>query len=326
MIAIPLDKVRNIQNTYQKQIELQRTNALTKLTTLLNESLSNEDKEYLEFVINKFKKQNDNILLWDLKKIKKEIEKSDFKRVPTKIKKDKNGKEYTAKTGIRDKIIACLDYKGLRSTFYPNYFNDIGIKSCVYCNSQLTIVANKRHAKFEVDHYYSKSDYPFLSITLCNLYPACASCNGSKSAKKINFELYTNDISKTKKSDYKFKLASNSKAKYLVTRDKNTIEVEFEEPNYESNEFEKFNNVFHIEGIYKTQNDLVEELLIKSQIYNESYIKSLKTGFQKLNLNPEIFKRIIVGNYTQDVDIHKRPMSKITMDIARELGLIDMVE
>ncbi|OWP82567.1 hypothetical protein BWK59_15220, partial [Flavobacterium davisii] len=273
MIAIPLDKVRNIQNTYQKQIELQRTNALTKLTTLLGRGLSNDDKEYLEFVINKFENENDNILLWDLKKIKEELEKSDFINVPTETKTDKNGKEYIVKTTIKNKILTCLDYKGLRSTFYPNYFNDIGVKACVYCNSQLTIVANKRHAKFEVDHYYSKSDYPFLSITLFNLYPACASCNGSKSAKKINFELYTNDISKTKKSDYKFKLASNSKAKYLVTRDKNTIEVEFEEPNYESKEFEKFNNVFHIEGIYKTQNDLVEELFIKSQIYNESYIK-----------------------------------------------------
>ncbi|AUX16954.1 hypothetical protein AQ623_00515 [Flavobacterium columnare] len=123
-----------------------------------------------------------------------------------------------------------------------------------------------------------------------------------------------------KPSDYKFKLASNSKAKYLVTRDKNTIEVEFEEPNYESNEFEKFNNVFHIEGIYKTQNDLVEELLIKSQIYNDSYIKSLKIGFQKLNLNPEIFKRIIVGNYTQDIDIHKRPMVKLLWILQGNLG------
>ncbi|WP_444647554.1 hypothetical protein ACSLMO_07785 [Flavobacterium columnare] len=326
MIAIPLDKVRNIQNIHQSEIETQRKNALNKLNELKKGSQTTKDQEYLEFVIDKFENEIDNILLWDLKRIKGEIEKSDFINVPTEIKKDKNGKEYIVKTALKDKILACLDYKGLRSSFYPNYFNAIGIKACVYCNSQLTIVANKRHAKFEVDHFYSKSDYPFLSITLCNLYPACASCNGSKSAKKIHFELYTNDISKTKKSDYKFKLASNSKAKYLVTRDKNTIEVEFEEPNYKSNEFEKFNNVFHIEGIYKTQNDLVEELLIKSQIYNESYIKSLKIGFKKLNLNPEIFRRIIVGNYTQDIDIHKRPMSKITMDIARELGLIDMVE
>lgn len=323
MIAIPIDKVRNIQNAYQTEIETQRKNALEKLNRLIKEGHSNDDKEYLEFVINKFENQKDNILLWDLNRIKEEIDNPDFKNVPTEIKKNKNGKEYIVKTAIRDKILACLGYKGLRSTFYPNYFNDMGIKACVYCNSQLTIVANKRHAKFEVDHYYSKSDYPFLSITLFNLYPACPSCNGNKSAKKIKFELYTNDISKTKKSDYKFKLASNSKAKYLATRDRNNIEVEFEEPDYESNQFEKFNDVFHIEGIYQTQNDLVEELLIKSQIYNESYIKSLKIGFQNLNLNPELFKRIIVGNYTEDIDIHKRPMSKITMDIARELGLID---
>lgn len=316
MIAIPLDKVRNIQKAYQSEIDMQRQNALDELNVLNSERHTVVDKEYLEFVISKF--ENDNILLWDLNRIKEEINKIDFKNVPTEIK---NGK--IRKSVIKDKIINCLGYTKLRSSFYPNYFNDIGIKACVYCNSQLTIVANKRHAKFEVDHFYPKSDYPFLSISLCNLYPACASCNGTKSSKKIEFELYTDDISKTKKSDYKFKLASNSKAKYLVTREKNIIEVEFKEPNDESSKFEKFNDVFHIEGIYRTQNDLVEELLIKSQIYNDSYIKSLKISFQKLNLNPEVFKRIIVGNYTEDTDIHKRPMSKISMDIARELGLID---
>ncbi|UOX32724.1 hypothetical protein LXD69_11800 [Flavobacterium sediminilitoris] len=318
MIAIPLDKVRNIQKAYQSEIDMQRQNALDELNVLNSEKHTVVDKEYLEFVISKFENQNDNILLWDLNRIKEEINKIDFKNVPTEIK---NGK--TRKTGIKDKIIKCLGYTKLRSSFYPNYFNDIGIKACVYCNSQLTIVANKKHAKFEVDHFYSKSDYPFLSISLCNLYPACASCNGTKSSKKIEFELYTDDISKTKKSDYKFKLTSNSKAKYLVTRDRNNIEVEFEEPDYKSNEFAKFNDVFHVEGIYKTQNDLVEELLIKSQIYNESYLNILKSSFYKLNLNPEVFKRIIIGNYTEDIDIHKRPMSKITMDIARELGLID---
>ena len=52
-------------------------------------------------------------------------------------------------------------------------------------------------------------------------------------------------------------------------------------------------------------------------------IKILKTNFSKLGLSPELFKRILVGSYTEDKDIHKRPMNKFIMDIAKDLELID---
>jgi hypothetical protein len=51
-------------------------------------------------------------------------------------------------------------------------------------------------------------------------------------------------------------------------------------------------------------------------------LKTLKFNFNKLSLHPELFKRTLVGNYTEDKDIHKRPMSKIVMDIAKDLDLI----
>ena len=317
MISIHNSKILSVQDLYKTKIEKQRTNALNKLNDLNRVKSAGVDKEYLEAVIYLFESNHD-ILTWDLKKI--EQEKILFKSVPTEIR-ESNGKSKEFKTVIKNESIDCLGYKNLRNSFYPKYFNDIGIKACVYCNSQLTITANKKSAKFDVDHYHSKDDYPFLSISLFNLYPSCASCNRLKSTKKIKFELYTDEIGKTNLSDYKFKLEPNAKAKYLSTKNKESIEFSFEEPIYPS-EYKKFNDVFHIEGIYKTQLDLIEELIIKSQIYNENYLKTLKNSFGELNLHPELFKRMLVGNYTEDKDIHKRPMSKIVMDIAKELELI----
>lgn len=318
MISIHNSKIKIIQTNYKKAIQTQRTNALIKLTNLNLTLPAGDDKIYLESIIDLFE-NNTDILTWDLEKI--HLEKSNISHVPFDIRVV-NGKPKEFKRPIKNEIIKCLGYKNFRNSFYPKYFNDIGIKACVYCNSQLTITANKKFAKFDVDHYHSKDEYPFLSISLFNLYPSCASCNRLKSTKKIEFELYTDDIAKTKKSDYKFKLESNAKAKYLTTKDKNSIEFTFSEPGYSTLEYEKFNNLFHIEGIYKTQLDLIEELIIKSQVYNPSYLKSLKNNFSKLNLHPELFKRMLVGNYTEDKDIHKRPMSKLVMDIAKELELI----
>ncbi|MDW5288876.1 hypothetical protein [Formosa sp. PL04] len=325
MIAIHVDKVRSIQFNFFNEIEEQREIAITKLKKLNKKTTNLKDKTYLEEVILLFD-SNPDILLWDSIKINNEKDK--FSSLPTYPKTSKTGKVTLCKTEIKDKILTALGYRNLRSSFYPMYFKEIGIKSCVYCNSQLTIsakkssVTNDYSAKFDVDHYHSKSEYPFLSICLFNLYPACSSCNRIKSDNVVEFELYTNNRIKAIKSDYKFKLTAYSKAKYLITKDPKDIGFTFYEPTPSNITAKTINDVFHIEGIYQTQTDLIEELIIKSQIYNKSYLKTLKYNFDKLSIQPELFKRTLVGNYTGDKDLHKRPMSKLVSDIAKDLGLI----
>jgi 5-methylcytosine-specific restriction endonuclease McrA len=323
MIAIHKNKVEAVQAIFLDEIKIQREKAIEKLDALHAKTFDFNDKAYLESIILIFK-DNTDILLWDLDKINSK--KGVIANVPLRAKVYKNGTTKQVKSPIKNSILVALGYKLLRSSFYPNYFKKIGIKSCVYCNSQLSITAVKckdvYSAKFDVDHYHSKDEFPFLSINLFNLYPACASCNRAKSNNIIEFELYTKDASKTTESNYKFKLSPSSKSKYLTTREAKDIDFTFSEPIYNVVGAKKFNEVFHIEGLYETQKDLIEELIIKSQIYNKSYLKTLKSNFTKLSLHPELFKRTLVGNYTEDKDIHKRPMSKIVMDIAKDLDLI----
>ena len=333
MIAVHKNIVNAVQSTFKSEIEQQRLLAISRLNDLNAITLAGPDKVYLESIIALFT-NNLDFLLWDAEKLK--YKKDSIGPIPL-VPKIVNGIHVTVngipkyvKSKIKDKILLKLGYKGLRSSFYPKYFKEIGIKACIYCNSQLTISAIKNakkefSAKFDVDHYHSKDDYPFLSISLFNLYPACASCNRLKSTNPIEFELYSDDASKVKKSSYKFKLDSKSKAKYLTNKNSNEIEFSFEEPPYNLG-IKKFNEVFHIEGIYQTQLDLTEELIIKSQMYNSSYLKTLQDNFSKLNLHPELFKRTLIGSYTEDKDLHKRPISKLVMDIAKELELIKKID
>lgn len=209
---------------------------------------------------------------------------------------------------FKDILIEMIGYKNLRKNFYPKYFNGLGIKACVYCNSQLTIVSNGSSAHFEVDHYLPKDKFPCFAISFFNLYPVCGSCNKRKLNKKVEFELYK-DNSKT---DFLFKIERSSLANYLVSNNISDIDILFEDSN-DSN----FENVFRIEGIYNTQKDIAEELILKSKIYTESYKKSLQESF-KLNIG----KRIIIGNYSEEDEIHNRPMAKFTQDIAKQLGLV----
>jgi gamma-glutamylcyclotransferase (GGCT)/AIG2-like uncharacterized protein YtfP len=237
---------------------------------------------------------------------------------------------------FRDKVLALLDYEGMRSSLLPSFFARIGIKSCVYCNSMLTISANsyldlkKKNnftikAKFQTDHSISKSDYPSLSISLFNLYPVCGPCNNVKGIKEVPFELYSSNPNLTTKSLYSFKLKRGCVAKYLISKDPKDLVVYFMDPKKNNRSIiskGSFQDTFDIEGIYETQMDIVEELIYKSKVYNDSYKKKLTKSFSKLFTNASLSNRILVGNYTEPMNIHKRPMAKFTQDIARQLKLI----
>ena len=323
MIAIHQDKVKAVQYNFTAEIESQRNKALIKLININKNQFSPIEKDYLINVINLFKVNSPiKIIECTPNEIVNQI--ASIGKIPTNSRFQKNGKP---KKKLKAFILQALNYTVLRNSFYPKYFKEIGIKACVYCNSQLTITAKKTSnndysAKFDIDHYHSKDDYPFLSISLFNLYPACSSCNRSKGTDIIEFELYTDVTAKTIESEYKFRLSAYSKSKYLTTKDSKEIEFTFEEPAYSILNAKTFKEVFHIEGVYQTQDDLIEELIVKSQIYNKAYLKILKSNFSKLSLHPELFKRTLIGNYANHKDLHKRPMSKLVMDIAKDLDLI----
>lgn len=239
-------------------------------------------------------------------------------------------KFHGSKTDIffKNCLLDKFNYKDRRSSFYPKVFNNVGIKSCVYCNSQLTVtiskvVENKQvdySARYQLDHYYPKDKYPYLSVALFNLYPVCASCNLRKSNKDYNdFELYTNELSKSK---FRFNISNFSIAEYLRTDDIEKLEISLES----DSSVKRHDEFFRIKDIYDTQKDVAAEIIDKSLKYNSSYKKALNSAFGALNISNELVNSYILGNYTEPHDIHKRPMSKFMQDVGRQVGLIAEID
>jgi hypothetical protein len=96
------------------------------------------------------------------------------------------------------------------------------------------------------------------------------------------------------------------------------LKIGFDDKSTGSNE--KFK--MEIKAIYSQHVDVVEEMVWKAKIYNQSYQNSLRAAFLKYHPSPADFNRFILGNYTNPKDIHKRPLSKFVQDIARQLKLI----
>nr|WP_321232353.1 hypothetical protein [uncultured Psychroserpens sp.] len=316
MISINKIKVESLIKAFESEIDIHHKEALNNLKNLLakNRYLKSKESSYLRLIIREF--QKNNFVSCPLKDMETLIDK--IRVVPAKRKIKFAGK--SKPSYLKDEILNALDYKGKRSSFYPKYFQSLGIKSCIYCNSQLTITIQKiknpieYKAKFQVDHYYPKDKYPYLSIALFNLYPTCASCNLAKSNNPFDFKLYDNKINTNL---YQFKLNKKSKAKFLITRDIEDLEIVFTKignPQYE--------DIFNVNEIYHTQKDLAEEIILKALAYNETYREDLKDIYRNYRINDELINRLILGNYSNPEDIHKRPMAKFMQDIGKEVGLI----
>lgn len=272
--------------------------------------LKRVEEQYLDKLIEEF----EEIVLANPKEIK--LFKDDFDAIIHSDNMASNHKEF------KNELLNRLGYSKLRNNFYAKYYEGIGVKACVYCNSQLAVtvrtIKGERSAKFQVDHFYPKAEYPCFSISFFNLLPTCSVCNNKKRTQLIDFEVYSDKPVNLKQSPFTFQLDKKSLVLYRVNGITEKLIIKFDDPGKK-----KFNKHFDIEGIYSTQKDLAEELVLKSLMYNENYLISLRESFKKLYPNKiPMAERLIVGNYTRQKDIHKRPMSKFTQDIAKQLKII----
>lgn len=198
------------------------------------------------------------------------------------------------------------------------------IKTCLYCNCQynfsITTEDNKRKLMFEVDHFYPKNKYPYLSLSFYNLIPCCANCNRAK--KDIDFNLqnavhpYVTDFNDL----VKFKPSNADVLSFLLNDDsKQNIKIMLE---YKSKRAEKHISTFRLKEVHNFHQDLIEEIFLRRYYYDPSTTRILREQFKDI-ISEDTVKRFILGNYHRDEDINKRPLSKLTKDIAKAIGLID---
>jgi hypothetical protein len=235
---------------------------------------------------------------------------------------------------FHDAIVEAMRYDALREKEYLDYLQKKAYKACVYCNANSTLVIDfqyfdakkkrkikSRRARLELDHFYPKSKYPFLCTSFFNLYPVCGSCNRSKGDKLANFQLYTkfNQL-----DSFTFWIDDLSIIQYWNNKgiDNSQIKVQLLSTDGDLNLLKNHNDLFQVEEIANCNLDLAEELIHKAIVYNNSYKKSLVDSFKTLFPDQTIINRLLIGNYDNPEDVHKRPMAKFTQDIARQLGLI----
>ena len=80
-----------------------------------------------------------------------------------------------------------------------------------------------------------------------------------------------------------------------------------------------------IEELYDNYTDVAAEIFEKSKIYNKTKKLELQKLFKQVfnkKINDQDMNVLILGNFVEEKDILKRPISKFMQDIAKDVGLL----
>ncbi|MBC2582898.1 hypothetical protein [Clostridium sp. DJ247] len=213
----------------------------------------------------------------------------------------------------------------------------------------------------ELDHFLCKKEFPFYAVSLFNLIPSCHVCNSNikkdikfvrtvgkgrnllkfKSrnrsedyikvlcpyeegfGEKYVFSIYPQDddkeynifFGKIDEDDFVLKLKYNGKKD-----SNNTIEEKEFITKARGN-----NIVFRLEELYNDNHkDVVKELIVKSTIYNDSYINELLLNYSDIFNSKKQVMELLLSSYLDNSE--KRPLSKLIKDISQQLGLLDNID
>ncbi|WP_411377680.1 hypothetical protein ACLHWR_05170 [Flavobacterium psychrophilum] len=78
--------------------------------------------------------------------------------------------------------------------------------------------------------------------------------------------------------------------------------------------------VFELNKIINEHKDIVQEIIKKRHISNDNYIDTLQKTFPEAKLTLEEAYRLAYGNFYGEKDFNKRPLAKLTKDIAVSIG------
>ncbi len=230
---------------------------------------------------------------------------------------------------LANQIVEAMGYKDVREKIYPTFIRKFGVKTCVYCNANYAITDTAGNAYYDLDHWKPKAFYPYFCTSFYNLQPACPSCNRRKRDDSRNeyFHLWR-DSPGNNLEPFRFYLRPESIINYLIGFKKSGLPLEIKETSVlYMNLVKTAKEVFHLDAVYEEHRDVLEEILWKHKIYNDSYLSVTEELLRGIGIGgaanyKSIRDRFIMGNYCNPEDIHKRPLSKMTQDIGRQLGLV----
>ena len=207
----------------------------------------------------------------------------------------------------------------------------IGIEICPYCQRNYISSYeenNDEKTTADLDHFYPKSLYPFLALSLYNFIPSCQVCNsrfkGNKDTRDSVY-LYEEGFDEL---GVKFRTSKEVISEILGERYSDFyVKIDYENlKNKEDGEKVK-NSIENLglDRVYKkSHNQYIQNLLYNIEKYPENYLENCVEMFEsdvdKKKQLEEYFKDIVKEPYRKRIE-KGEPLAKLTKDILEEFNI-----
>lgn len=192
-----------------------------------------------------------------------------------------------------------------------------GIRVCPYCNRQyITPIYSRKNTnkpghflRADLDHFYPKGKYPYLSMSLYNLVPSCKFCNSSlKGIKEFDF----NDV-----NPYEDSFGDHFDFKYLISEKRIKVDMINEA------RIKNYLSFFQIEALNSYHTNVAEDMIEKAKMYPDSYVENLYQSYKSKVGNKQQLRELIFGITEDKAQINDEVLAKLKQDIARQLDIIE---
>ncbi|MDU1847379.1 MAG: HNH nuclease [Niallia nealsonii] len=203
-----------------------------------------------------------------------------------------------------------------------SFLEYLNVKVCPYCNRQYTFTLGNEGIRPQFDHFFPKSRFSYLSVSMYNLIPSCGICN----SKKHDLNTYEHDLYYPYEDEFGngvfFQTAPIANDFLYWTGLSNNFDLKMScKDEKQQSKLENLNQHLKIDLLYKEHKDYVRDIIRNAVIYNDSRIEELLDQFPDLfQSKNDVINSIFMNNIDKD-SWHKRPLSKLTHDIYHEFKM-----
>lgn len=206
------------------------------------------------------------------------------------------------------------------------------VKYCPYCNSEL-VYSVKFPRKFKdgsrcfhhltrsaFDHFYPRSKYPFLGVSIYNLIPACQRCNsGLKGAYSADLtgvaHPYVDDVHEGMKFVPVISSVGTDPENYRTVSEIYLVE----RTRGGCPKGVQYGKLFGLDHVYSTQYTVeASDAIWKAGRFSKAYVESKVKEWASAGLAKQDVERVLYGAPLNPDEIDRQRLSKLTIDIMKD--------
>lgn len=198
----------------------------------------------------------------------------------------------------------------------------MNITVCPYCNRQYVFTVQSGKVRAQLDHYYPKSRYPYLALSLYNMIPCCSICNRTKSS----LDTYASPILYPYDEEYgytaKFTLRLQEESNYVQVMQGLSDAFEIQLDTTESQQQQSIKNQMnklHLDELYNNHTDYVRDIIRSKYINTPERVNELYKSFPLLFHSTDEVKSLLYMTQLHKEFWGKHPLSKLAHDIDQQL-------